>query len=227
MYPLALRSAGSPPMTTMCTIVLRSARAFSTSSSSGAATISATASVFAATWASSAREKSGDVGAAIAPSLMTAKLAARAGGGAQEAPVLPLDAEPLERRAELVDGGLEGLVGDLLVFEEDRHPVAAAGLDVPVDQLLRRVQLLRIALVLGQAVDPLRPELLRGQVFGRNLSHDHLPNRPNVVRISELAVRRSTFHSPEEDPLSCICCRFLEELFQVISPISILILTFI
>ena len=80
MQPFALTSAGSPPITTMCLTPASSPRAFSTSSSNGAATIIATASVTAATWTISARENSGEVGTITPPILSTAKFATSAGG---------------------------------------------------------------------------------------------------------------------------------------------------
>ena len=75
-----MTSAASPPMTITCFTVRSSAFALSTSSSSGAATISAVASVVLATCASSVRDSNGEVGTITPPILIVANTETSAGG---------------------------------------------------------------------------------------------------------------------------------------------------
>ena len=67
-------------MTMMCSRVLRSGLAFSSSSRSGAATTTALTSALLKTWAISALENKPDVGRKMPPIFSTAKLTTRAGG---------------------------------------------------------------------------------------------------------------------------------------------------
>jgi hypothetical protein len=92
-------------------------------------------------------------------------------GGAEEDAVLLRDPERSERASQLIDGGLELPVGELLLFVEDGDPVPPPRLDVAVHQLLGRVEALGVRAVLRQRVDALRPQLLRGEVGRRDLAH--------------------------------------------------------
>src|SRR5262249_4132000 len=96
------------------------------------------------------------------------------GRGAQQDPILLLDPQTPERRAAPAHGPLQLAVRDPLVLVEDRHAIPVPGLDVAVDQLLRRVQSRRVAGVLGQAVDPLGPERPGRKEARRDRAHRHL-----------------------------------------------------
>src|SRR5262249_16202714 len=76
--------------------------------------------------------------------------------------------------------------------------------DVPVHQLLRRVEPLRIGTVLGQGVDALRPQLLRREMGRRDLPHVAAPppqaDAPAVSFSSALHLRRGGGARPPPPP---------------------------